>query len=180
MNSIGNLPYGSNTDDYGGGPAGMEERLSRIGHEFKAMPSLRRIIHADPKHNPTALELVTACPTLITFKDFQRVMVKRRRTVDDLVDIFYGKLDDSRKFFERVMACKAYNPVTDRHEDRSDVVIPYKSVIEFYRQEQHYLKDSEQEQEKLALKRKHKPMSAERRASLITQMAKARVARAKK
>jgi hypothetical protein len=79
---------------------------------------------------------------MMTFKDFQKLMSKRRRTVDDLVDIFRGKLDDSRSFFERVMSCQWRNPDTGRFEDRSDVVIPYKSVIEFYLKEQHYLEDS--------------------------------------
>jgi hypothetical protein len=78
----------------------------------------------------------------VTFKDFQKLMAKRRRTVDDLVDIFRGKLDDSRSFFERVMSCQWRNPDTGRFEDRSAVVIPYKSVIEFYLKEQHYLEDS--------------------------------------
>ena len=41
----------------------------------------------------------------VTFKDFQKLMLKRRRTVDDLVDLFRGKFDDSRSFFERVMSC---------------------------------------------------------------------------
>ena len=77
-----------------------------------------------------------------TFKDFQKLMIKRRRTVDDLVDIFRGRLDDSRSFFERVMSCQWRNPDTGRFEDRSDVVIPYKSVIEFYLKERHYLEDS--------------------------------------
>jgi hypothetical protein len=78
----------------------------------------------------------------VTFKDFQRLMAKRRRTVDDLVDIFRGKLDDSRSFFERVMSCQWRNPDTGRYEDRTDLVIPYKSVIEFYLKELHYLEDS--------------------------------------
>jgi hypothetical protein len=33
----------------------------------------------------------------ITFREFAELMAKRRRTVDDLVDLFRGKLDDSRK-----------------------------------------------------------------------------------
>jgi hypothetical protein len=78
----------------------------------------------------------------VTLKDVQKLMAKRRRTVDDLVDIFRGKLDDSRSFFERVMSCQWRNPDTGRFEDRSDVVIPYKSVIEFYLKERHYLEDS--------------------------------------
>jgi hypothetical protein len=78
----------------------------------------------------------------VTFKEFQKLMAKRRRTVDDLVDIFRGKLDDSRSFFERVMSCQYRNPDTGRYEDRCDVMIPYKSVIEFYLKELHYLEDS--------------------------------------
>jgi hypothetical protein len=78
----------------------------------------------------------------VTFRDFAKLMTKRRRTVDDLVDIFRGKLDDSRSFLERVLSCQWRNPDTGRFEDRSDVVIPYKSVIEFYLKEQHYLEDS--------------------------------------
>jgi hypothetical protein len=31
----------------------------------------------------------------VTFKDFQKLTTKRRRTVDDLVDIFRGKLDEA-------------------------------------------------------------------------------------
>jgi hypothetical protein len=54
--------------------------------------------------------------------------LKRRRTVDDLVDIFRGKLDDSRGFFEHVMSCQWRNPDTGRYEDRSDMLIPYRSV----------------------------------------------------
>jgi len=78
----------------------------------------------------------------VTFKDFQKLMVKHRRAVDDLVGIFRGKLDDSRSFFERVMSCQWRNPDTARFEDRSEVVIPYKCVIEFYLKEQTYLEDS--------------------------------------
>ena len=78
----------------------------------------------------------------VTFRDFQKLMLKRKRSVDDLVDIFRGKLDDSRNFFDRVMSCQWRNPDTGRFEDRSDVVIPYKSVIEFYLKEQQYLEDS--------------------------------------
>jgi hypothetical protein len=113
----------------------------------------------------------------VTFKDFQRVMLKRKRTVDDLVDIFYGKLDDNRSFFERVMSCQWRNPDTGRYEDRSDVVIPYKSVIDFYLKETQYLKDTEQEQEKLALKRKRGPVSEERKQALIRNLEKARAAK---
>jgi hypothetical protein len=90
----------------------------------------------------------------VTFKDFQKLMTKRRRTVDDLVDIFRGKLDDSRGFFERVMSCQWRNPETGRFEDRSDVVILYKSVIEFYLKERHYLEDSKKRSMKVTDPRK--------------------------
>jgi hypothetical protein len=49
----------------------------------------------------------------VTFRDFQKLMSKR--AVDDLVDIFRGKLDDSRNFFERVMSCQWRNPDTGRY-----------------------------------------------------------------
>jgi len=78
----------------------------------------------------------------VTFKDFKKLMIRRRRTVDDLVDLFRGKLDDSRSFLERVMSCQWRSPETGRYEDRSDVMISYKSVIEFYVKELHYLEDS--------------------------------------
>jgi hypothetical protein len=104
-------------------------------------------------------------------------MAKRRRSVDDLVDIFRGKLDDSRSFFERVMFCQWRNPETGRVEDRGDVVIPYRSVIEFYFKETQYLKDSEEEQERLVLKRKRGPVSEERKQMLIKQLERARAAK---
>jgi hypothetical protein len=52
------------------------------------------------------------------------------------------------------MSCQWRNPDTGRFEDRGDIVIPYKSVIEFYLKETQYLKDTEEEQERLAIKRK--------------------------
>jgi hypothetical protein len=113
----------------------------------------------------------------VTFKHFQKLMTKRRRTVDDLVDIFRGKLDDSRSFFDRVLSCQWRNPDTGRFEDRSDVVIPYRSVMEFYFKETQYLKDTEEEQERLALKRKRGPVSEERRQALRVNLKKARAAK---
>ena len=115
--------------------------------------------------------------TEVTFKDFQKLMIKRRRSVDDLVDIFRGKLDDSRSFFERVTSCQWRNPDTGRYEDRSDVVIPYRSVIEFYFKETQYLKDSEEEETRLAQKRKRGPVSEEQRQTLIRNLEKANAAR---
>ena len=78
----------------------------------------------------------------ITFKEFSKLMARRKRGVEDLVDLFRGKLDDSRSFFERVMSCQCRNPETGRIEDRGDVVIPYRTVIDFYLKEEHYLEDS--------------------------------------
>ena len=48
----------------------------------------------------------------ITFKEFSKLMARRKRGVEDLVDLFRGKLDDSRSFFERVMSCQCRNPET--------------------------------------------------------------------
>ena len=69
----------------------------------------------------------------VTFKDFAKLMQKRRRTLEDLVGMFRGKIEDPREFFVRVLSCKY------KHEDRSFSVIPYGSVIAFYYQELHYL-----------------------------------------
>ena len=104
----------------------------------------------------------------VTFRDFRQVMEKRNRTSDDLVDLFRGKLDDSREFFDRVMTGQSYNPETRRKEDRSWVVIPYRSVLEFYFKELAYMKDSEQEK----AKNKVKPVVSEevrerRRARMV-------------
>jgi len=76
----------------------------------------------------------------ITFRDFRELMERRNHDVDGLVDLFRGKIEDPREFFERVMSCRWH------HEDRSDVVIPYKSLIEFYEQELHYFKDAAKRQ----------------------------------
>jgi len=113
----------------------------------------------------------------VTFRDFQKLMLKRKRSVDDLVDIFHGQLDENRSFFERVMSCQWRNPDTGRFEDRGDVVIPYKSVIEFYFKETQYLKDSEEEETRLAQKRKRGPVSEEQRQTLIRNLEKANAAR---
>lgn len=66
-------------------------------------------------------------------------MERRNHSVDDLVGIFRGKIEEPREFFERVMSCRI--KVGGRYEDRSDCVITYRSVVEFHRQELHYFKD---------------------------------------
>jgi hypothetical protein len=53
-------------------------------------------------------------------------------------------------------------------------VIPYKSVIDFYLKETQYLKDSEEEQEKLALRRKRGAVTEQRKQVLIKQLEMAR------
>jgi len=108
----------------------------------------------------------------ITFKEFRSVMEKRRRTVDDLVDIFRGKIEDPRDFFERVMSCRV--KIEGRYEDRSDVVISYRSVIEFYQREFGYQKASEAEEAARAKKRKRGPVSEERRQALREHLARVR------
>jgi hypothetical protein len=72
----------------------------------------------------------------VTFKEFAAVAKKRGLTVESLGDRFRGKIENPSEFFERVMSCKY------KHEDRSYVVIPYRSVIEFYLEELHYFGDS--------------------------------------
>ena len=60
----------------------------------------------------------------ITFNKFKRLAVKRRYSLDDLVEMFHGKLDENRAFFERVFSGRY-----------ADVVIPYRSVVGFFQQE---------------------------------------------
>ena len=75
------------------------------------------------------------------------------------------------------MSCQWRNPDTGRFEDRGDVVIPYRSVLEFYFKETQYLKDSEEEQERLAIKRKRGPANEQHKQALIKNLEKARAAK---
>jgi hypothetical protein len=65
----------------------------------------------------------------VTFRGFSQVAKRRGHTPDSLAEMFRGRIEDPREFFERVMSCKW------RGDDRSDVVVPYRSVIEFYNAE---------------------------------------------
>ena len=80
----------------------------------------------------------------ITFKDFATVAKKRGHTAESLADRFRGKIENPSEFFERVMTCK------HKGEDRSWVVIPYRSVLEFYSEELHYFQDSNQKHRQCA------------------------------
>src|SRR5262245_26195410 len=68
----------------------------------------------------------------ITFKDFANIAKRRGHTPESLAALFRGKIEEPREFFERVTCCRYHG------QDRSAVVIPYRSVIEFYQQEAHY------------------------------------------
>jgi hypothetical protein len=81
---------------------------------------------------------------VITFKDFATVAKKRGHTAESLEDRFRGKIENPSEFFERVMTCRYHG------EDRSSVVIPYGSVIEFYSQELHYFGDSHEKHRRCA------------------------------
>ena len=59
----------------------------------------------------------------------------RPRRAESLAALFRSKIDEQREFFERVMSSK------HNCEDRSDLIIPYRSVNGFYRQEDNYLAD---------------------------------------
>jgi hypothetical protein len=111
----------------------------------------------------------------LTLREFRDLMEKRKRTVDDLVDMFRGKIEDPRDFFERLMACRV--KIDGRYEDRSEVVIPYRTVIDFYQRELAYLKASEVEEATRAEKRKRGPVSAERKEVLRRNLEKARAAK---
>jgi hypothetical protein len=108
----------------------------------------------------------------ITFEEFRILIEKRRRTVDDLVDLFRGKIEDPRDFFDRLMSCRV--KIDGHYEDRGNVVIPYRSVIDFYQRELGYQKASEAEEAIRAEKRKRGPVSEERRQALREHLARVR------
>jgi hypothetical protein len=72
-------------------------------------------------------------------------MPRRKHNVDELVQLFRGKIDDPRDFFERVISCRHHG------EDRGGVVIPYRSVVEFYNHELHFFKDTAGKHQRLCV-----------------------------
>jgi hypothetical protein len=80
----------------------------------------------------------------VTFKDFAAVARKRGHTAESLADRFRGKIENASEFFERVMTYRYHR------EDRSGVVVPYRSVIEFYLEELHYFGDSHKKHRRCA------------------------------
>jgi hypothetical protein len=80
----------------------------------------------------------------ITFKDFATVARKRGHTAESLAERFRGKVENPSEFFERVMSCKY------KGEDRTGIVIPYRSVIEFYNEELHYFGESHENHRRCA------------------------------
>ena len=71
----------------------------------------------------------------VRFADFAKLARRRGHSVESLASRFRGKIENPSEFLERVMTCKFKN------EDRSDVVVPYGSIIEFYAQELHCVQD---------------------------------------
>jgi hypothetical protein len=109
----------------------------------------------------------------VTFGEFRLLAGARQRTVDDLVELFRGKIEDPRDFFERVMSCQWRNPETRRYEDRSNVVIAYRSVLEFYAKEKSYLG----EEQLGKVKRQRGPQSEEHKEASLRNLEKARAAK---
>src|SRR5262249_18635001 len=92
---------------------------------------------------------------LVTYREFSRLGKKRGWTVEMLAELFKGKIghDDRagyfheslKNYFERILTCRWLNPETRRTEDRSNVVIAYRSVIEFYERELHASEEAKSE-----------------------------------
>jgi len=68
-------------------------------------------------------------PREVTFRDFAALAKRKGWTAEFLVEEFRGKIEEPSEFFHRVLSCKY------KGEDRSWVVIPYRSVLEFYHKE---------------------------------------------
>lgn len=64
----------------------------------------------------------------VTFKDFRSIAERRGYTVESLVDLFRGKIEEPREFFNRVMTGKGGKA------DVGDTVIPFKSVLAQFRE----------------------------------------------
>lgn len=84
----------------------------------------------------------------VTYREFSRLGKKRGWTVDMLAELFKGKIgvddpedtfrENLKAYFTRVLSCKWLSPETHRIEDRGDVAIAYRAVIEFYENEFFY------------------------------------------
>lgn len=69
--------------------------------------------------------------TEVMFKDFARLGSELGWTVEMLAERFHETIERSGEFFERALTCRWKGP-DGRYEDRSDVVIPYRGVLQFY------------------------------------------------
>ena len=65
----------------------------------------------------------------VTFKDIAALAKRRGWRPEFLSEEFRGKIDEPSDFFHRALSC------THKGEDRGWVVVPYRSVLEFYRKE---------------------------------------------
>lgn len=69
----------------------------------------------------------------VTFKEFSALANELGWTTEMLMERF-ADTGIKADFFERAISCRWRNP-EGRYEDRSGVVIPYKSVLQFYANE---------------------------------------------
>jgi hypothetical protein len=67
----------------------------------------------------------------VTFKDFALLAHELGWTVEMLTERFHETIERPGEFFERVLSCRWKGP-DGRYEDRSSVVIPYRSILQFY------------------------------------------------
>ena len=68
-------------------------------------------------------------PREVTFKDFAALAKRRGWTPEFLAEEFRGKIEEPSDFFHRILSCKY------KGEGRSWLVVPYRSVLEFYHKE---------------------------------------------
>jgi len=72
----------------------------------------------------------------VTFKDFSNVARRRGHNPESLTALFRGKIESRGNFSSAYMSCKY------KSADCGDMLVAYRSVIDFYRQEENYLTDS--------------------------------------
>ncbi len=76
-------------------------------------------------------------PTEVAYRDFAKLVDRRGWTKETLAELFRGKIEEPMDFFQRVLSCKYQG------EDRSNVIIPFRSVLDLFFKELSFQQDKE-------------------------------------
>ncbi|MEE9611332.1 MAG: hypothetical protein V3W19_08770 [Desulfatiglandales bacterium] len=87
----------------------MKGKESRQEREIIMVKGVRRVV-----------------PPEVTFRDFSALAKRRNWTAEFLSENFKGKIENPSELFHRILSCKYHG------EDRGYLIIPYKSILDFY------------------------------------------------